>query len=156
MPGGCILYCIGQISDMRHTGGYMYMFYHTICLYCTAVACDSIQRSCFCPKNILHSCMHYTQCQIKVRNELCFGQSQGQVRTRVRVVLGLGLARVRVCTHHKVARDTIAQDQVKHSHSGVLSCSIQCEDLQKGNTKTTAPRIPAWSPTVVLTERHSG
>ena len=71
-------------------------------------------------------------------------------------MLGLGLARVRVCTHHKVARDTIAQDQVKHSHSGVLSCSIQCEDLQKGNTKTTAPRIPAWSPTVVLTERHSG
>ena len=46
-------------------------------------------------------------------------------------MLGLGLARVRVCTHHKVVRDTIAQDQVKHSQSGVLSRSIQCEDLQK-------------------------
>ena len=47
-------------------------------------------------------------------------------------MLGLGLARVGVCTHHKVVRDTIAQDQVKHSQSGVLSrSSIQCEDLQK-------------------------
>ena len=26
----------------------------------------------------------------------------------------------------------------------------------KKNTKTTAPRIPAWSPTVVLTRRHPG
>jgi hypothetical protein len=25
-----------------------------------------------------------------------------------------------------------------------------------GKIKTTAPRIPAWSPTVVLTGRHSG
>ena len=30
-------------------------------------------------------------------------------------------------------------------------------ELEKGKKKkTTAPRIPAWSPTVVLTERHSG
>ena len=27
---------------------------------------------------------------------------------------------------------------------------------QQNITKTTAPRIPAWSPTVVLTRRHSG
>ena len=27
---------------------------------------------------------------------------------------------------------------------------------QKASNKTTAPRIPAWSPTVVLTRRHSG
>ena len=26
----------------------------------------------------------------------------------------------------------------------------------KKNRQTTAPRIPAWSPTVVLTERHFG
>ena len=26
----------------------------------------------------------------------------------------------------------------------------------KKSKKTTAPRIPAWSPTVVLTRRHSG
>jgi hypothetical protein len=30
------------------------------------------------------------------------------------------------------------------------------EILQKKYIKTTAPRIPAWSPTVVLTRRHSG
>ena len=28
--------------------------------------------------------------------------------------------------------------------------------LKLAKKKTTAPRIPAWSPTVVLTERHSG
>lgn len=27
---------------------------------------------------------------------------------------------------------------------------------KKEKKKTTAPRIPAWSPTVVLTGRHSG
>ena len=28
--------------------------------------------------------------------------------------------------------------------------------VEKKKRKTTAPRIPAWSPTVVLTGRHSG
>ena len=28
--------------------------------------------------------------------------------------------------------------------------------MRKKKIKTTAPRIPAWSPTVVLTRRHSG
>ena len=30
------------------------------------------------------------------------------------------------------------------------------KDIPKLAAKTTAPRIPAWSPTVVLTRRHSG
>lgn len=30
------------------------------------------------------------------------------------------------------------------------------EKVQQNETKTTAPRIPAWSPTVVLTRRHTG
>ena len=34
--------------------------------------------------------------------------------------------------------------------------TISRTKFAKKNSKTTAPRIPAWSPTVVLTRRHSG
>ena len=34
--------------------------------------------------------------------------------------------------------------------------TISHRNFAKKNSKTTAPRIPAWSPTVVLTRRHSG
>jgi hypothetical protein len=32
----------------------------------------------------------------------------------------------------------------------------ELEEKNKIKIKTTAPRIPAWSPTVVLTRRHLG
>jgi hypothetical protein len=37
-----------------------------------------------------------------------------------------------------------------------LYMHLDKQKKKKKRKKTTAPRIPAWSPTVVLTGRHSG
>ena len=41
-------------------------------------------------------------------------------------------------------------------HPGMIEGISSALNLKQNKTKTTALRIPAWSPTVVLTERHSG
>ena len=47
--------------------------------------------------------------------------------------------------------------QVSTVMSGyVRQKNTQGTNLQNKREKTTAPRIPAWSPTVVLTGRHPG
>lgn len=38
----------------------------------------------------------------------------------------------------------------------IVSCDLYVAPTPGTNSKTTAPRIPAWSPTVVLTRRHTG
>jgi hypothetical protein len=40
--------------------------------------------------------------------------------------------------------------------SSSLTQEQQKEEEKEKGAKTTAPRIPAWSPTVVLTRRHTG
>ena len=70
--------------------------------------------------------------------------------------VGVGLMRVRMTflwmseSHLMSVRKSLKQT-LTH-----LFITGNKKQLQVTKSKTTAPRIPAWSPTVVLTRRHSG
>ena len=52
----------------------------------------------------------------------------------------------------------VAEDGARTLHKGWVNLRIGFKKVRETKTrgKTTAPRIPAWSPTVVLTGRHPG
>ena len=65
----------------------------------------------------------------------------------------LGLGSVHITKSLEIQLHKIKSSIARVVYSRVVYNVKTCK---KGNTKTTAPRITAWSPTVVLTERHSG